>query len=129
MPRDSSCTARGSLNIPNNNIYEQSVVEVDTRYGAYSGCTPNASTSIFQCEPYVFSASHLLAPATLTRVCVRGEKEIISDSDFGFGFNPSDLSHSLSLSLWQCSAMRTRTRTLRMTSLDNGIGTWTSAEC
>jgi len=53
MPHDSSCTSRGSLNIPNNNLYEKSVVEVDTRWGAYSGCTPNASTGVFVCNPYV----------------------------------------------------------------------------
>ena len=30
-PTDSSCAARSSLNVPNNNVFEQSIVEVDPR--------------------------------------------------------------------------------------------------
>lgn len=52
MPHDSSCTSTGILNIPNFNVYTEFVVEVDTRFGVYSGCTPNADTGIFQCDPY-----------------------------------------------------------------------------
>lgn len=56
MPTDSSCTARGALNVPNNNLYERSVVEVDPRFGAYAGCVPpesQPSSHHFVCRPYV----------------------------------------------------------------------------
>ena len=52
MPGDSSCTSTGILNIPNFNVYTQSVVEVDARMGLYSGCTPNADTGVFECDTY-----------------------------------------------------------------------------
>ena len=52
MQNDSSCKSTGILNIPNYNVYTQSVIEVDSRFGLYSGCTPDPDTGIFQCEPY-----------------------------------------------------------------------------
>lgn len=56
-PSDSSCGARGALNNYSNDVYERSVVEVDTRWGVYSGCTPNATTGQFQCEAYLHNRS------------------------------------------------------------------------
>lgn len=52
MPGDRSCTSTGILNIPGNNVYTQSVVEVDSRFGLYSGCTPDQDTGKFVCHPY-----------------------------------------------------------------------------
>lgn len=40
------------LSIPGFNVYTKSVVEVDTRFGVYSGCNPNASTGVFHCEAF-----------------------------------------------------------------------------
>eukprot|EP00040_Diaphanoeca_grandis_P018929 m.99639 g.99639 ORF g.99639 m.99639 type:complete len:320 (-) comp27176_c0_seq3:72-1031(-) len=52
-PTDSSCTARKTLNIPNNNVFERSTIEVDTRFGVYNGCVPSATNaSQFVCQPY-----------------------------------------------------------------------------
>jgi hypothetical protein len=53
QPTDGSCTARKSLNIPNNNVFEESIVEVDPRFGVYNGCIPNVTVKdASQCEPY-----------------------------------------------------------------------------
>jgi hypothetical protein len=49
---DLSCSSTGILNIPNFNVYTKSVVEVDSRFGLYSGCTPDPNTGIFKCDPY-----------------------------------------------------------------------------
>jgi len=52
-PGDSSCTARKTLNIPNNNVFERSTLEVDTLYGVYNGCVPSKdNVSQFVCQPY-----------------------------------------------------------------------------
>jgi len=34
------------------NVYTEFIVEVDSRFGVYSGCTPNIETGIFECNPY-----------------------------------------------------------------------------
>lgn len=51
-PEDDSCKARPQLNVPNNNVFEQSTVEVDPRFGIYSGCIPNTTTHTSTCEAY-----------------------------------------------------------------------------
>ena len=50
MPRDSVCHTAVLANI-SDNVYRQSVVEADSRFGVYNGCDPQNNGS-FICRPY-----------------------------------------------------------------------------
>jgi hypothetical protein len=45
-----TCANVPILSIPNFNVYQQSILELDTRYGEYNECNPDPSSGIFACE-------------------------------------------------------------------------------
>lgn len=44
-----TCTNVPILSIPDFNVYQQSRIEVDTRFGEYNECNPDPSSGIFKC--------------------------------------------------------------------------------
>ena len=50
MPRDSVCHTKVLANT-SDNVYRQSIVEADSRFGVYNGCDPQNNGS-FICHPY-----------------------------------------------------------------------------
>lgn len=44
-----TCSNVPILSIPDFNVYQQSIIEVDTRFGEYNECNPDPDTGVFAC--------------------------------------------------------------------------------
>ena len=53
-----TCANVPILSIPNFNLYQQFILEVDSRMGQYSECNPNPQTGVFACSHYTHHSSH-----------------------------------------------------------------------
>mmetsp|Transcript_17758 Transcript_17758/g.41180 ORF Transcript_17758/g.41180 Transcript_17758/m.41180 type:complete len:418 (+) Transcript_17758:64-1317(+) len=52
MHRNNLCLNQPILQIPGFNVYIQTTIEVDARFGSYSRCNPDPDTGVFQCDSY-----------------------------------------------------------------------------
>ena len=48
-PSQTQCRNVPILSIPDFNVYQQSVLEVDSRFGEYNMCNPNPDSGVFEC--------------------------------------------------------------------------------
>ena len=58
MDKMITCANVPILSIPGFNLYQQFVLEVDTRFGEYNECNPNPNSGIFACEAGHGHSSH-----------------------------------------------------------------------